>query len=105
MFCLGLVGHRLISGRRRGIDYCCCFGMVTDLNLNHLLISQSLEIARKFALQPVLLAPHILEEARRWPRVGFVGIASLIVVVDCSFSLVLSLLFCNDSVSRLLSSS
>jgi hypothetical protein len=62
-------------------------------------------VYERVALQPVLLVPRILEEARRWARVGFVGIASLIVVVDCSFSLVLSLLFCNDCVSRLLSSS
>jgi hypothetical protein len=31
----------------------------------------------KVALQPVALAPLILEEARRWARVGFAGIASL----------------------------
>jgi hypothetical protein len=29
------------------------------------------------ALQPVALAPLILEEARRWGRAGFAGIASL----------------------------
>jgi hypothetical protein len=31
----------------------------------------------RVALQPVLLAPRILEEAHRWDRVGFVGIGSL----------------------------
>jgi hypothetical protein len=31
----------------------------------------------KIALQPVALAPLILEEARRWGRAGFAGIGSL----------------------------
>jgi hypothetical protein len=36
-----------------------------------------LRVHERVALQPVLLAPRILEEARRWARAGFLWIGSL----------------------------
>jgi hypothetical protein len=38
---------------------------------------RNLHVHERVALQLVLLAPSILEEARRWARAGFVGIGSL----------------------------
>jgi hypothetical protein len=38
---------------------------------------RNLRVHERVALQSVLLAPHILEEARRWTQAGFVGIGSL----------------------------
>jgi hypothetical protein len=38
---------------------------------------RNLRVHERVALQLVSLAPHILEEARRWARAGFVGIGSL----------------------------
>jgi hypothetical protein len=38
---------------------------------------RNLRVHERVALHSVSLAPHILEEARRWARVGFVGIGSL----------------------------
>jgi hypothetical protein len=35
---------------------------------------RNLRVHERVALQPVLLALRILEEARRWARAGFVGI-------------------------------
>jgi hypothetical protein len=60
-------------------------------------------VRERVALQPVSLAPRILEEAQRWARAGFVGLAFL-VIVDCFVTLVfvlcalcflLSPLFCS----------
>jgi hypothetical protein len=36
-----------------------------------------MRVHERVALRPVLLAPHILEEAQRWARAGFVGIGTL----------------------------
>jgi hypothetical protein len=38
---------------------------------------RNLHVHERAALQPVSLAPRILEEARRWARAGFVGIGLL----------------------------
>jgi hypothetical protein len=38
---------------------------------------RNMRVHERVALRPVLLAPHILEEAQRWARAGFVGIGTL----------------------------
>jgi hypothetical protein len=51
-----------------------------------------MRVHERVALQPVLLAPRILEEGRGGLERALWGLARL-VVVDCSFSLVLCALY------------
>jgi hypothetical protein len=70
---------------------------------------RNLRVHERVALQQVLLAPRILEEHGGGPERALWGLAHL-VIVDCSFSLVLCALcfpslLCNDCVSRHFSAS
>jgi hypothetical protein len=69
-WCLA-VRKRVHKSQRKGFD---CLALLVVWSLWK---ERNLRNHERVALQPVSLAPRILEEARRWARAGFVGIGSL----------------------------
>jgi hypothetical protein len=65
------VRKRVHKSQRKGFD------SLALLVVRSLWKERNMRDHERVALQPVLLAPRILEEARRWARAGFVGIGSL----------------------------
>jgi hypothetical protein len=65
------VRKRVHKSQRKGFD------SLALLVIWSLWKERNLCVHERVALQPVSLAPHILEEAQRWARAGFVGIGLL----------------------------
>jgi hypothetical protein len=65
------VRKRVHKSQRKGFD------SLALLVVWSLWKERNLRVHERVALQPVSLAPRILEEARRWARADFVGIGSL----------------------------